>query len=123
VKKILGILLAVLFVIGMSMPSFAAKTHGKKATEEKKYDRIVAEVVSLDVTAKTIVVKEEKGGASRTVKISKKAASELKVGDRVRIKLKAGTNESAGVRVLKAEVKDEPVDEPKAEAVGEPEKK
>ena len=113
-KKIFVIVLTVLFAAGMAMPSFAAKTESKKASDQK-YDRIVAEVVSLDVAAKTIVVKEEKSGASRTIKISAKAASELKVGDRVRIKLKAGTDESAGVRVLKAE--------PKAEAAAEPEKK
>ena len=113
-KKILGIILTVLFVAGISIPSFAAETASKKDSTEK-YDRIVAEVVSLDVAAKKIVVKEEKSGASRTVKISAKAASELKVGDRVRIKLIAGTNESAGVRVLKAE--------PKVEAVSDSEKK
>ena len=110
VKKILGIILTVLFVVGISVPSFAAKTDTKKGAT-KNYDRIVAEVVSLDVAAKTIVVKEEKNGASRTVKISAKAASELKVGDRVRINLIAGTNDSAGVRVLKGE--------PKVEAAGD----
>ena len=120
-KKILGIILTVLFVVGISMPSFAAKADSKKATE--KYDRIVAEVVSLDTAANTIVVKEEKSGASRTVKISAKAASQLKVGDRVRIKLKAGTNESAGVRVLKAPPTTEAAGDTKAEATGEPEKK
>ena len=100
-KKILGIILAVIFVAGVATPSFAAKASSKKESGEK-YDRIVAEVVTLDVAAKTIVVKEEATGSSRTVTISAKAAAELKVGDRVRIKLKAGTNESAGVRVLKA---------------------
>ncbi len=120
-KKVLRGMLTVLFVLAMAMPSFAAKESSKKAAE--KYDRIVAEVVSLDTTANTIVAKEEKSGESRTVKISAKAASQLKVGDRVRIKLKAGTNESAGVRVLKGEVKAEPAAEPKAEAVSEHVKK
>ena len=69
---------------------------------EKKYDRMVAEVVSVDPVAKTMVVKREEGGESKTVTISAKAASQLKVGDRVRIKLNAGTNVSAGVRVLGA---------------------
>jgi hypothetical protein len=97
-KKILPIILMMLFVTGNAMPGFAAK-------KSEKYDRIVAQVVSLNAEGKTIVVKEEKSGASRTVKISAKAASELKVGDRVRIKLKPGTDESAGVRVLKGEPK------------------
>lgn len=106
-KKIVGIILAVVLVFGVAVPGFAAKTHSKKDAAQK-YDRIVAEVVSLDVAAKSIVVKEESTGASRTIKISAKAAAELKVGDRVRIKLKAGTDESAGVRVLKAEPKVDP---------------
>ncbi len=122
-KKVLGIIFAVLLVAGFSTPSFAAKTHGKKDAGQK-YDRIVAEVVSLDAAALTIVVKEEKSGASRTVKISAKAAAQLQVGDRVRIKLKAGTDESAGVRVLKGEPKVEPPQvEPKVEAAPEPVKK
>ena len=118
-KKILGIVLTVLFVIGVAMPSFAAKASKKDSAE--KYDRIVAQVLSIDATAKTIAVKEEKTGASRTVKVSAKAISELKVGDRVRIKLKAGTDESAGVRVLKAEAKAEPATE--ATTAATPEKK
>ncbi|MEI8011173.1 MAG: hypothetical protein WCI27_01645 [Candidatus Omnitrophota bacterium] len=100
-KRFLKILLVVLFVAGMAAPGFAAKAQGRKSAEQK-YDRIVAKVISLDAAAKTIVVKEEKNGAERTIKISAKAASQLEVGNRVRIKLKAGTDESAGVRVLKA---------------------
>jgi hypothetical protein len=103
-KKIFGALVAVALVAGVAMPGFAAKTHGKKASSEK-FDRIVAEVVSIDVSARMIAVKEEKSGASRTVKVSARAVSKLAVGDRVRIKLKAGTDESAGVRVLKPEMK------------------
>jgi hypothetical protein len=101
VKKSLAIVLTVLFMVGLCAPSFAAKTDSKMKAAEK-YDRIVAEVVSLDTAAKTMVIKEEKSGVSRTITISAKAAAELKVGDRVRIKLRAGTNESAGVRVLGA---------------------
>ncbi|MBF0479662.1 MAG: hypothetical protein HQL26_09280 [Candidatus Omnitrophica bacterium] len=111
-KKNLGIALMMVLVLGVAMPSWAAKS-GSKNKAEQKYDRIVAEVVSIDTTANTIVVKEEKTGESRTIKISAKAAAEIKVGDRVRIKLKVGTNESAGVRVLKGE-------QPKVETAVEP---
>ncbi|NTV30152.1 MAG: hypothetical protein HGA80_08750 [Candidatus Omnitrophica bacterium] len=106
-RKVLGIVFSVMLVVGMMAPAFAAKPSDKQVA--KKFDRIVAEVVSLDVAQKTIVVKEEKSGESRTISISAKAASELKVGDRVRIKLKAGTNQSAGVRVLKAKSVAEPI--------------
>ena len=107
-KKIFGIILTVLFVVSISMSSFAAITHSKKETVEK-YDRIIGWVVSLDVVAKTIVVKEEKSGASRTVKISAKEVSGLKIGEKVRIKLKAGTDESVGVWVLRGVPKVLPV--------------
>jgi hypothetical protein len=109
-----------LLVVGLALPSFAAKASGKKA---EKFDRIVAIVVSVDTATKTMVVKREENGESRTITISEKAASQVKVGDRVRIKLKAGTNESAGVRVLKAPPAAEAVGDTKAEATGEPEKK
>ncbi|MEI7998343.1 MAG: hypothetical protein WCH62_02405 [Candidatus Omnitrophota bacterium] len=122
-KKILAVVLVMLFVAGISASSFAAK-----AKKSQKFDKIVAQIVSIDAAANTMVVKEEKSGASRTIKISAKAVSQIKVGDRVRIKLKPGTDDSLGVRVLKDHSKDEvavplPVD-PKATAVpAEPEKK
>ena len=112
-KRILAVILAVVFAAGFSSPVFAAKTV-KKA--EKEFERIVAEVQSVDVAARTIVVKREENGEIRTISISEKAASQVQVGNRVRIKLKAGTNESAGVRVLGAK----PVVE---DVAGEPEAK
>lgn len=106
--------LVLLFIAGFSLPSFAGK--------DKKCDRIVARIVSVDAAAKTIVVKEEKSGESRTIKISAKALSQIKVGDRVRIKLKPGTDESMGVRVLKDHSKDEAAipAEPKVESAVPP---
>ena len=99
-KKILMVVLTVVFAASLSAPSFAAKSAKKPAKEN--FERIVAEVISVDAATKTMVVKREENGETRTITISQKAASQLHVGDRVRIKLKAGTNESAGVRVLGA---------------------
>ncbi|MBF0569623.1 MAG: hypothetical protein HQL18_02470 [Candidatus Omnitrophica bacterium] len=120
-KKILGIILTVLFVAGLAVPSFAAKASGKKG--DGKFDRIVALVVSVDTKANTMLVKEEKTGETRTIKISAKAAAKVQAGDRVRIKLKAGTDESAGVRVLKPEPVAEPKADIKVETPPAPEKK
>src|SRR5690348_16608626 len=101
-KKVGGIILAVILAVGLSVPGFA-----KETSTAKKYERIVAQVDSLDVAGKTIGITEEKTGAKRTIHISAKAASQLKVGDRVRIKLKPGTDESLGVLVLKPKTADE----------------
>jgi hypothetical protein len=121
VRKVLVIVLTALFVAGLSVPSFAAKASGKKA-EGKNFERIVAIVDSIDPATRKMVVTREENGESRTITISEKAAAQVKVGDRVRIKLKAGTNESAGVRVLGAKpVADAAVDLP-ADAASEPEK-
>jgi hypothetical protein len=100
VKRFLIVVMAGLFVAGFCATGFAAKAKEKSA--EKKYERIVASVVSIDAAARTMVVTREENGESRTITISAKAAAQVQVGDRVRIKLKAGTNESAGVRVLGA---------------------
>lgn len=97
VKKFSVIVLTVLLSVGLCLPVFAAKK-----AKDKKFERIVATVVSVDVATKTMVVTREENGESRTISISKKAAEKVQVGDRVRIKLKAGTNESAGVKVLGA---------------------
>ena len=66
-KKILGVVLAVLLVAGVFMAGFSEKAHNGKASAGEKYDRVVGQVVSRDVTAQTVVVKEEASGASRTI--------------------------------------------------------
>lgn len=96
-KKIGSVIFTIVLVAGLSVSGFAAKAH----TPAQKFERIIAQVVSLDVSGKTIGITEEKTGASKTIHISAKAASQLKVGDRVRIKLKPGTDQSMGVLVLK----------------------
>jgi hypothetical protein len=103
-KRFERIILTIILVAGLAVPGFAAKSHKQ---QPKKVERIVAHVVSLDVPGKTIGITEEKSGASRTIHISAKAASQLKVGDRVRIKLKPGTDESLGVLVLKPQAPDQ----------------
>jgi hypothetical protein len=113
-KKFVVVALTVFLAAGLCAPGFAAKA-GKKS-EARDFERIVAQVVSVDVAAKTMVVKREENGETRTISISEKAAAKVQVGDRVRIKLKAGTNQSAGVRVLGAK----PVAEDAAAAAVEP---
>ncbi len=97
-KKWMAVLLAFVFIAGSGSPVLADKASGKK--KMKKYERIVAYVDSVDVAARTMAVTREENGEKRTISISEKAASKVQVGDRVRIKLKPGTNESAGVLVL-----------------------
>jgi hypothetical protein len=115
VKKFLIMAVMALCVAGFCTSGFAAKV-GQKSTE-KKYDRMVAEVVSVDLAAKTMVVKREENGETRTITISEKAASQLHVGDRVRVKLNPGTNVSVGVRILGAKpVASDAAAEPAAKA-------
>lgn len=117
-RKFAAIILTIVFTTGMAVAGYAAKADKK----EKKYERIVAQVVSVDTAANTMVVTREENGETRTVSISAKAASQVHPGDRVRIKLKPGTNESAGVRVLGAKpaavdaTASEPAVEPEAQA-------
>jgi hypothetical protein len=122
VRKILVSVLVVLFLAGFFAPAFAAKTSGKKA-QVKQFERIVAVVDSIDPATRKMVVTREENGESRTITISEKAAAQVQVGDRVRIKLKAGTNESAGVRVLKPKVAVEEAADEVGEAETKPEAK
>ncbi len=121
-RKFLVIVFTALFVAGFYVSSFAEKAARKSS--EKKFERIVAEVVSVDTAAKTMVVTREENGETRTIAISAKAAAQLEPGDRVRIKLKAGTNESAGVRVLGAKPgADQTALDPEANTEAKPEVK
>jgi len=100
-KKVFAVVVALLFVAGVTSQGFAAK-----AKKDQKFDKIIAHVVSVDAAAKTMVVKVDKTGATKTISISAKAASQINAGDRVRVKLKPGTTQSVGVRVLKDHSKD-----------------
>jgi Cu/Ag efflux protein CusF len=104
-KKVLAIALIVLFTAGISAPIFAAEQQGKKTEAAPQFETIRGEVTAIDATAKTAVIKESKSGELKTVKLSDKALGEIKVGEKVKIKIKAGSDVAESIKVIKGESK------------------
>jgi len=102
-KKILAIVISLLFISAMVTPAFAQAKQHKKA--EVAIEVIHGTVASIDIAKKEIVVQDEKTGQNKTFIVSEKAISALKGGEKVKVKVKAGSNAAESVKVINAESK------------------
>ena len=100
-KKITIILFALLLICGMSALSFAQtpeKTAAKKA--EVSTEIVRGKIVSIDTGKNEIVVKENKTEKESTIVVSPEVISSLKVGEKVKVTLKAGSNVAERVKEI-----------------------
>jgi len=107
-KKVIALVVSVLFVLSVAGLSFAAEKAaapaGKKAPAKVK--AVSGEVVAVDAAAKTITVKGKKGEVAltaddtTTVKVGKekKTLADVKVGDKATVKY----TEAEGKNVAKS---------------------
>ncbi len=104
-KKTLVILLTTLAIAGLTTSSFAqgpAKHHAAK-NESSNVSR--GTITAIDASAGTITVQAPKSDKTQTLTVSPKTLATLKVGDRVRYELKAGTTAVESLKVLGAKKK------------------
>ena len=98
-KKIIAIIVVALFVAGISMTGFAADTKTTVSTSTV----IKGEIMSIDMAKNEIAVKN-KAGEIKTVVADPQVLSTLKVGDMVKVTIKAGENKASEViKVVKKE--------------------
>lgn len=100
-RKIIVILVALCFLLGMSALNFAQT--GKAPSPQKtevKTDVIKGKIVSIDTAKNEIVVKISKTGIEKNIVVDPKVISSLKAGEGVRVTLKAGSNIAEHVRKL-----------------------
>lgn len=97
-KKLLVIIMVLFFAVGMVIPSFAQTAPAKKS--QVTIEVIHGTVVSIDAAKKEIVVKEVKTGQDKTFVVSEKAISLVKTGDKVKLRVKAGSNVAESVKVV-----------------------
>lgn len=103
-RRILAFLIVIFFVSSVPIiPVFAQTAQHKKSTVATQV--IYGTVVSADVARKEITVKDEKTGQDMTFVVSGKAASVVKAGEKVRVKVKAGSNLAESVKVVNKESK------------------
>lgn len=98
------VVVAIFFISSiLVIPVFAQTAQHKKpvvATET-----VSGSVVSVDKARKEIIVKDEKTGQDRTFVVSQKAVSVVKTGEKVKVKVKPGSNLAESVKVLNPEPK------------------
>ena len=116
-KKVIAIVVSVLFVLSVAGLSFAAEQKAApaapaekkeaapaKAEEKKapaKVKQVTGEVVAVDAKAKTLTVKGKKGDVALSV--DEKAAAKLadvKVGDKVTVKYKETDGKNVATSVV-----------------------
>lgn len=98
-KKIPVILAVALCLSGMTIPVFAATAPHKKA--DAVIHVVHGTVVSVDTAKNEIMVKDAKTGQERTFAVSAKASAVLKAGEKVKVKVKEGSNMAENVKVVK----------------------
>lgn len=142
-KKVIAIVVSVLFVLSVAGLSFAAEQKAAPAPEKKeaapakmeekkvekkapaKVKQVTGEVAAVDAAAKTLTVKGKKGDVAlmaddkTSVKMGKekKTLADVKVGDKVTVKYAEmdGKNMAKSVVVGAAPAKTEKKEAPKAE--------
>ena len=100
-KKMTAILMTAAF---LALPLTMSVAQAETAKVEKKatHDIIKGVVVSLDATKGEVVIKDEASATDKTVTgVKKEELAELKVGDRVKAKVNAGTAEAVSVAKMK----------------------
>ena len=102
-KKAITVTVALLFLLGLSSFTFAQGNKPKvtKATQEN-VEIIRGKIISIDSANKQIVVKDNKTQTDKTFVLSEKAIKVIKVGDEVKVKVKAGTNQVVSVKIIKS---------------------
>lgn len=110
-KKLIALIVAVLFVFAVGSVSFAAEKKAEPAKAEKKVAakvvQVKGEVAAVDAAAKTITVKGKKGDVVITV--DDKTLADVKAGDTVTAKYTTadGKNTAKSVKKAAAEKKTE----------------
>jgi len=121
-KKVVSIVVALLFVFSITSLSFAVEGQKAMPVEKPKVQRVTGDVKAVDMKAKTITVtKMIKGKAEETVvtvddktKImmdkEKKALADVKVGEKVKVIYTEveGKNVAKSITIMPAEKKAEP---------------
>jgi hypothetical protein len=104
-RKLTVILIALVFLGTLGSLSFAA-TAASPAAEKAQAnpDVIRGKIFSMDSGKNEIVVKT-RAGAEKTIVVDPKMMSELKVGESVKVTLKAGTNVAEQVKKVEGKMK------------------
>lgn len=103
-RKRLIIAVSIMSFLGVVPAAFAHGSKQGKSILKPSMESTRGTVISIDQTQKQMTVKEEGSGQEKTFAISSAQASEVKVGETVKIKNKPGSAVAQSVKVIKAGV-------------------
>lgn len=86
---------------GSTSPAAPAVTAPTTKAEAAKDDVVTGKIVSIDKTKLEITVKDEASQADKVIKVTKAQLKGLKVDEKVKVVLKAGTNEAKEISKAK----------------------
>jgi|GEM_PF-1587137 len=101
-KKIFLFLTAIFFVSSVLITSVLAQTAQHK-NSAAAIQMVHGKIVSINTEKKEIAVKDQKTGEDKTFVVSEKAVSAVKIGDAVKVRVKAGSNIAESVKIVNPE--------------------
>lgn len=102
-KKVLVAALMLCFVASGVVTVFAKGMHHKK--EKPRMEMLYGNVVSVDKEKKEIVIKEEKTGETKAFQVEGSSALRVKVGQKVKLKIKQGNSIAESVKLAQVKAK------------------
>ena len=100
-RKITVILVALLFLCGISALGFAKIAHAPSTKKAQvKTEVIKGKIISIDTAKNEIVIKNNKTGTEKAIAVDPKVISSLKTDEEVKVTLKAGSNIAEHVKKL-----------------------
>jgi len=102
-KKTIAVVIALLFLLGFTNFTFAQEKKPKVTKVALENVEIIkGKIISIDSANKQIVVRDNKTQTDKTFVVSEKAIKVVKVGDEVKVKVKAGGNQVVSVKIIRS---------------------
>ena len=97
-------IVAILLVALMSLYMVSGLASAKDTAAKQGQAGLIimtGKISSIDAANNAIVIKEAKSGADKTINVDPKVISSLKVGEKVKVSLKAGSNLAESIKIIK----------------------
>lgn len=91
-KKIAVVLLVLFIFCGIETVGFTAMESGKAAAKNAAAEVVKGTVTSIDKATDVVVIKDIKTGVEKIITATANNIASLKIGEEVKVILKAGTN-------------------------------
>lgn len=100
-RKAMLVAIAIVSVVSLATFGFALAAQGKSSKVAKTSTEVIrGKIISIDSAKNEIVIKNNKTGAESIIVVNSKEISSLKVGEEVKVTLKAGSNTAQTIKKI-----------------------